>query len=50
MKTPNRYIQISQGPTTAVYMLKAQGVCQSVKVEHKELKPVLFRRGKLCDR
>lgn len=49
MKAPKKYIHINQGPTTAVYMHKAEGVCLGVITEHREPKPVLFRRGKRCD-
>lgn len=46
MKTPDRYIKITQGPTTAVYSLKMCGNTLGVIVTHKEPKPVLFRKGR----
>lgn len=46
MKTPNRYIKIKQGPTTAVYSYKVSGDTAGVRITHKEPKPVLFRNGR----
>ena len=46
MKTPDRYIKITQGPTTAVYSYRLCGNTLGVIVTHKEPKPVLFRRGR----
>ena len=46
MKTPDRYIKITQGPTTAVYSYRLCGNTLGVIVTHKEPKPVLFRKGR----
>ena len=46
MKTPDRYIKINQGPTTAVYSYKICGNTLGVIVTHHDPKPVLFRKAR----
>ena len=49
-KAPAKYIHIFQGPTTAVYSYRCSGTSCGIIVEHRPLRPVLFRKGKTFNR
>ena len=43
MKVPNKFVKISQGPTTIVYILYGGSASRNVKISHREVKPAIFR-------
>lgn len=48
MRSPNKWIRVCQGPTTATYLYYAPKIL-AVEITHKPLKPVLFRKGRRLD-
>lgn len=46
MKTAAKWVKVSQGPTTMVAIFKEAGSARNVIVKHRQLVPVIFRKGR----